>query len=264
MSIAPGILIPAPTIEKRAGELYDAITWTTDSTDRWQGGVSFEDVLRGHTIGLLGDPTCDGVPGLPKDLSQKGRAEEVDGKAFTIFGAFNCGPVGNSPADANATALQRLLAYQNRALERAVFDEDDAVASPDVSDIDEVSVGTELKTRHALAALDKAFAARYPGRGVLVVGLRVVLDLAPVIDVDGTTITTKTGHRVVVIPSLDDGVMMLLPPIVGVQSEVFNSSTREGDLLDRSVNDLYAVAEKTFVIVFDATVAVRTTFTPTD
>lgn len=264
MSIAPGILVPAPTIEKRAGELIDAIQWATDSSERWQGGVSYEDVLRGHTIGLLGDPTCDGVPGLPKDLSRKGRASEVDGASFTVFGAFNCGPVGNTPEDANGLALQRLLAFENRALERAIFDETEAVAMPNVSDIEEVSVGTELKTRHALATLDREFATRYPGNGVLVIGIRAALDLANVLDIDGNVIRTKTGHRVVVIPSLADGEMMLLPPIIGYRSEVFNSSTRSGDLLDRTVNNLYAVAEKTFVIVFDPSVAVRTTFTPTD
>ena len=41
------------------------------------------------------------------------------------------------------------------------------------------------------------------------------------------------------------------PALFGYRSEVFDSSDRSGDLFDRSLNNLYAVAERSFLLGFD-------------
>jgi hypothetical protein len=51
------------------------------------------------------------------------------------------------------------------------------------------------------------------------------------------------------------------PALFGYRSEVFNSSARPGDLLDRAQNNLYAVAERTYVIGFDPCPVVKATYT---
>jgi hypothetical protein len=45
--------------------------------------------------------------------------------------------------------------------------------------------------------------------------------------------------------------MFVTPAMFGYRSEVFPSSAVRGDLLDRSKNDLYAVAERNYVLGFD-------------
>ena len=51
------------------------------------------------------------------------------------------------------------------------------------------------------------------------------------------------------------------PALFGYRGDIFTSSNRPGDLLDREDNTLYAIAEREYVIGFDPCPVVKATLT---
>jgi hypothetical protein len=51
------------------------------------------------------------------------------------------------------------------------------------------------------------------------------------------------------------------PPLFGYRGEVFTSSSRPGDLLDREFNWLHAIAERTYSLGFDPCPVIEATYT---
>src|SRR5699024_3125298 len=62
---------------------------------------------------------------------------------------------------------------------------------------------------------------------------------------------TRLGTPVVAGTGYAGDTVIGSPRVFGYRSEVFTSSNNAGDLLDRSTNDLYAVAERRYVLGFD-------------
>lgn len=62
-----------------------------------------------------------------------------------------------------------------------------------------------------------------------------------------TTVLGDTGTA----PAAGTEFIAASPSLMGYRSEVFGSSSRDGDLLDRARNDLYGIAERNYLIGYD-------------
>jgi hypothetical protein len=79
----------------------------------------------------------------------------------------------------------------------------------------------------------------------------------------GRMYTRSLQTPVIVGEGYATGMIFGTAPLFGYRSDVFTSSERRGDLLDRSNNNLYAIAERTYLVGFDPCPVLKVTFTPT-
>jgi hypothetical protein len=81
----------------------------------------------------------------------------------------------------------------------------------------------------------------------------------PAITADGTALTgtapgiavTTTTQGGVTLPAAGHEFVAATPNLFGYRSQIFESTNRPGDLLDRSVNNLYGLAERNYLIGMD-------------
>jgi hypothetical protein len=59
--------------------------------------------------------------------------------------------------------------------------------------------------------------------------------------------TGPTGQ----VPAVSTSWVYVAPALFGYRGDPFDSSARPGDLFDRSLNNLYAVAERSYLLGFD-------------
>lgn len=205
--------------------------------------------------------------GLPKDLdSNSGDLGLAD--PFTVYGHFNCSPVGFSPEMAQDRATQHLIAGEEARVEQAFWTGDllnDPNLAESANDVTPNPPGTAISASAALAVLEDFIAVGYGSLGVIhmtrgvaallladrklvATGARLTTGLGtPVVAGAGYPGTSKTGAD----PGVGEAWAYATPALFGYRSEVFTSSNRSGDLLDRGTNDLYAIAERTYLLGFD-------------
>jgi hypothetical protein len=80
-----------------------------------------------------------------------------------------------------------------------------------------------------------------------------VLLESQVLMVTGSVLATRLGTPVVAGAGYPDGSIRATPALFGLRSEVFFSSRKDYPTIDARQNDLYAVAERTYLIGFDPT-----------
>lgn len=234
-------------------------------TERWENGTTWE-TLTLDGIGGLGSPDRENdgaVQGLPKTLTANG-GEWGEALPFTVYGHFTCSPLGWSPADAQAQAEQHLLVREEARVEQALWTGDLGNAPALDAAFTELT-SAEVGVAHAIGLLEQHIASEYGSLGMIHLS-RAAATVAlaeDVVEVRGTRLYTRLGTPVVAgtgYPGtgvngevVADGTEWILgtPPLFGYRSEVFTSSNRPGDLLDREDNDLYAVAERTYLLGFD-------------
>ena len=116
-----------------------------------------------------------------------------------------------------------------------------------------VDLGT-LPPPDALAAVEDFLATSYGSLGVLHmsrgVALRLTGPAGPILATGGRLHTT-VGTPVVAGARYSSDRIVATPALLGYRSEVFTSSATPGDLLDRARNDLYAVAERSYLVGWD-------------
>jgi hypothetical protein len=78
----------------------------------------------------------------------------------------------------------------------------------------------------------------------------------------GGRMFTRIGTPVAVGAGYPDEAIVGTAAMFGYRSEVFTSSNRPGDLLNRANNDLTAIAERTVLVGFDPCPVIKVTFTP--
>lgn len=209
--------------------------------------------------------TRDDPIGIPKTLTSNAGGVGVANQ-FTVYGHFTCSPVGYSQTDAQDRATEHLLAREEQRVEQALWTGDlgNFPALQDAATVD-VTVGAIDDLAIALGALEQYIATNYGNLGVIhmtraaaLVGLgrdlltssggRLYTALGtPVVAGGGYPGTGPAGEAAAA------GTTWLYgsPALFGYRSEVFDSSSRPGDLFDRAQNNLYAVAERTYLLGFD-------------
>lgn len=244
------------------GGLFSVLPFRTDASGHWGNGVTWESLSCAPASGI-GDPSCDPeeeTVGLPK--ADAVGAENGEASPFTIYFKEKCDPVGRASIAQDRVTSSLLVKEQFRA-EQALWT-GDLGNTPNFQTAE--SVGDSTDPRYVLGSLTRV-ARRDYGMGVLHVG---TIGAAVLVDHDlivqrGDAWFTVFGDQVVIgagYPEVEGGPIIgaadpgnvyavMTPPLFGYRSDVFTSSERSGDLLDRRTNDLYAVAERTYVLGFD-------------
>jgi len=233
------------------------------TADRWENGVTFEALTCEPVMGI-GQPQCDPeeTVGLPKTLDAAGN-EIGAASPFTVYGHFSCAPVGWTPEAAQGRASAHLLAREEARVEQALWTGDLGNTPNLVTDVTVLAGGAALPLGSGIAALENWLATSYGSLGVIHVTRAAALELLRdgYIEARNGRLETVLGTPVVAgagydgsgptAPGEGQAWAYATPALFGYRSEVFTSSSLAGDLLDRGVNTLYAVAERTYLLGFD-------------
>ena len=252
MAVAPAAWIDAPARMPLPYGLFSVVAFT-EGAGRWANGAEWDAGTCAPARGI-GDPSCDPedeTEGLPKNLTY----DPSTGSAspFTVYGVWACSPVGTTPAQAEEKARQHLLAREEARVEQALWT-GDLGNTPNLDAL----AGTP-PTAASLAAgvglVEATLAAGYGSAGVLHMSRALASELltAGGAETSGGRLRTKLGTPIVAgsgYPVADRRVIGTAP-VFGYRSEVFAPSATPGDLFDPRRNDLYAVAERTYLLGFD-------------
>lgn len=262
MSYAPAQVVDGITRQPLPYGLFSVLVPRTSPDPHWQNGIQWESLTCAPASGI-GDPNCDPeeeTTGLPKNFAPSGDVGEAT--PFTVYGSYECSPVGHTVEYAQDRATEHLLAREEFRVEQALWtgDLDNEGFAEDAD-----SVGTGLSISRAVAALDRWIATNYGSLGVIHM-TREAADLAvsalvvvarpnglytnvgtPVVAGSGYPGTGPTGQ----VPDDDSTYIYATPALLGYRSEPFPGVTPPSAGLDKSKNDLYAVSERTYVVGWD-------------
>lgn len=268
MAKTPPALVAAPARTPLPFGLGSVIAWRTG--DRWEGGVQWDSLTCEPARGR-GAPDCDpeaDVIGLPKPLSDfNGPNFDGLGTPFTVYGEFSCSPVGGGWERASATAEAHLTAREEARAEQALWT-GDLGNVPNFSGANGADAPVELgefgAAQAALAAVEQGIAAQYGSLGVIHLSRSTATLLRRYLtNRGGRLYTTALDTPVIAGTGYPDGEIVGTGAMFGYRSDIFTSSNRPGDLLDRANNDMYAIAERTYVLGIDPCAIVHATFTDT-
>lgn len=268
-TIAPGALVTGAARQPLPYGLFSTFTARPQGADRWEaGGVQWESLACDLADGIgpwQVPPTS--TTGLPKDLASGTSAIGSFGSAlpFTVYGHFTCSPVGWTPERAQEMALQHLLTREEYRVEQALWT-GDLGNTPKLQDAGTTTVTVAgAGVAETVGLLENWLATNYGSVGVIhMTRQAAVIGLArEVLVTSGGRLTTQLGTPVAAgsgypgtgpagqAAAASTSWIFATPALFGYRSEVFDSSDRSGDLFDRSLNNLYAVAERSFLLGFD-------------
>lgn len=260
--IAPPQLVSgAPRIPLAYG-LFSVLAFR-GGEERWINGVKW-DVPTCEPIGGIGSPECDpaDVIGLPKELTG-GDSAPGEASPFGVYGHFTCSPIGNTLEHAEERARLHLQTREEGRVEQALWT-GDLGNKPNFKTATPIQAGA-VGVRLAVAKLEREIATSYGALGMIHVSRDVAtLGLARgVFETKGGRMFTKQGTPVIAgagyggagptgtaAPAGSEWAVVT-PALFGYRSEIFIPSSFPGDLLDRRNNDLYGVAERSYLIGWD-------------
>lgn len=266
--VVPGTLVPAPTRAALPYGLFSVVTPRAEGDGRWQSGIEFETQPCPGELGAIGAFDCDdpaATVGIPKTLDARGSAVG-EGTPFTLYGHFNCSPIGWSPEAAQAMADADLLRGEEAGAEAAFWTgalgNVANLAGVGMDDAPTVVTGGDVAV--SVGALEDYLGAYHQAVGIIHMtrSMAVAAIAADVVEVRSGRLYTVLGTPVVAgagypgtAPDGNASVattwMYATGPMVAYRSDIFTSSSVPGDLLTRGTNDLFAVAERTYVLGID-------------
>lgn len=267
MPMAPSAVVSGAARLTLPFGLFSQVTMRP-AGDRWESGVTWES-LTCDPVGGLGSPDVlnEGpgtTVGLPKTLT--GNVGSI-GTAlpFTVYGHFTASPAAFTPEAAEQRALDHLQTREEARVEQALWTGDlgnapslDA-APTDLTGATAVAVGT------ALGLLEEHIASTYGSLGMIHLTRAAALAAlagdwlearsgrlftrlgTPVIAGSGYPGTGPAGSAI----GAGEAWAFSSPALFGYRGAPFSSSNRSGDLLAKGTNDLYAVAERTYLLGYD-------------
>lgn len=251
MSFAPAQVVEGqPRVALPFG-LFSVLTPRSGSGDpHWGNGITWETLGCAPASGI-GQVDCDPETepiGLPKTFAGSGEMGEAE--PFTVYGSYSCSPVGHTVEYAQQRATEHLQAREEARVEQALWTGD---LGNNTFSTDAESVGSSLTVVKAVASLEKWLAQNYGSLGVLhmdrhlaTVGLK-----EGVLAARGNVLYTVLGTPVVAGAGYDGPEVYATPALLGYRSDIFPGVSPASAGFDRSNNDLYAVAERTYVVGWD-------------
>lgn len=257
---SPRLLVSAVPRTPAPYGLFTVATMRATVDPHWQTGVEWQSEPC-RQPGLIGPPDCDpsdstgeGTLGLPKDFSDAGPGLD-DASPFTLYAPWLCSPVGHSSESAEQQARDQLAAAEQFGVEHAIWS-GQVDSQPSLADAEAVADGP-LDPLSALATLEQQFSAQIGSQGVLHCSRYAATILVKQADLvaGASRLTTPLGTPVISGSGYGDPHperLVITPPPFVYRGEVFTSSDRTGDLFDRDHNDLYAIAERTYLVGWDS------------
>lgn len=257
MAFAPAAVVDGPVRQPLPYGLFSVVSLAEVSEDRWENGVVWQALACADpTNVVVGD--CDAPEGFPKVFPDAPWAEgEAD--AFTVYAPYKCNPIGGGS----------LQTAQDNAREILRLREEAQVESRIWTSI--TTGATALaggSPKEALAQAEQWIAENYGSLGVIHMSRYVAVFFKGLIEAKGNQMQTILGTPVVVGAGYPDEspTLVATPAMFGYRSDIFESTSRPGDLLDRSVNTLFGIAERSYLIGIDpcgtATAALTLTEAP--
>lgn len=236
--------------------LFSVLSLRESSDPHWANGITWE-AMTCDPVSAIDDPDCNTVITMHfADSSNTGVAT-----AFTTYGSYLCGtPGGRTLEQGQESATAHLLAREEAQAEFQVWKRL-ATYPPTI-----LGGGTALSVSQALATLENWLGGTYGSLGVIHAprgaveamgkryaqpsGSRLSTTIGtPVVAGSGyVSGTTPTGGSAA---SAGEAWVLASPALFGYRGQVFTSSDRPEDLLDTGHNNLYAVAERQYVVGFD-------------
>lgn len=249
MAYARPIRVAAPARTPLAFGLGSVIAWRPG--ERWENGVEWTGPTCLPAAGR-GGPNCETAVGLPKDFDA--HPTNGDANSFVVYGSDHCSIVGSSFEEAQSRATAHLESREEARAEQALWT-GDLANTPNFSGANGYTAPTDLGAKDspqaALAAVEGALASNYGSVGVIHMSRQTAVLLRRWLVANGGRLTTTLGTPVVAGAGYPDGKIIGSPSLFGYRSEIFTSSDRAGDLLDRSNNEMYAIAERSYLIGFE-------------
>lgn len=267
MLIAPAALVEGAARLPLPYGLFSAVAMRP-SGDRWENGVLWEPGTTSE-LGAVPAPDCESPTDI--DLGLTANVEDAgEASSFTVYGYYHGNPIATSPEVAQAKALDHLLNREEARVEKALWTGDLGNTPSLAGTAELLEVDDPYTYVEGLALLEQTVAADYGSLGVIHMTRQMAsvgLSLQALSARNGK-LTTALGTPVVAGAGYDgsdpDGqdapegqsYVYVTPQLFGYRSEPFTSSGRPGDLLDRTDNTLYAIAERTYLIGFDTATGV--------
>lgn len=259
MAMAPATVVDPIARTALPFGLLSVVTPRPTGDNRWENGAVWEPLACGPASGI-GPVDCDPETptiGLPKTFPESAGTDEA--VPFTIYGSYECSPIGHSLEYAQQRATEHLIAREEARAEQALWT-GDLGNTPNFTEGD-AAPGGALEPRLALATAEQYIATNYGSLGVIHMTrlLASLLTAEGSLVVRGTRLFTVLGTPVVAgagYPAESpDGVagqyMVATPALMVYRSEVFTPTNRAGDLLDRLQNNMHGVAERAYLIGYD-------------
>lgn len=261
---APAPVVEGPTRTALPYGLFSVLTPRPETADggKWQNGITWESLTCAPASGI-GEPECepDSTIGLPKNFAEGILVGEAS--PFTIYGTFKCSPGGRTIQEAQNLATRHLLTREEARVEQALAT-GDLGNTPNFTEAEVIVEGAFFD--QGIGALEQFAAQEYGSQAVIHLPREAAQVAAyhgvtfnggvartalgtPVVFGSGYTGASPTGDRA----PLGSGNVWgyVTPALVGYRSEIIYPTNRLGDLLDRASNDLYSIAERTYVIGWD-------------
>ena len=211
--------------------------------------------------------TGESTLGLPKSLEPNG-GDFGDASPLYVYGHYNCSPIGTSFEMAAERARQHLLVREEARVEQALWTGDlgnvpNFAAANGYPALEDAGTFAEADAWLAVSALEQAIATGYGSLGVLHMSREVATWLTDrgQLRASGSRLVTPLGTPVVAGTGYGSDKIVATGALFGYRGEVFTSSDTPGDLLDRRNNNLYAIAERAYVLGFDPCGAAVATLT---
>ena len=236
--------------------LFSVLNFDTPTEPHWQaGGVTWEPL--GQTgIDSVGHPDdTDGSPsmGVPKNFDMSAPGPFPTATPFSVYGHQKMTPVAWDQASAEEKALEHLRAFEELQVESNLW-YGSADNTPNLTD-GITAVGSPTDPAEAVWLLEDFLAETYGSKGVIHIARSLASELIAdkVLETKGSLLQTVLGTPVIASGSYPKTHVRATPALFGFRSEVFTSSQPGSPLLDVRNNDLYAIAERTYLIGFDPT-----------
>lgn len=250
--IAPPALVAPPARTPLPFGLGSVIAWRTG--ERWETGVEWDSITC-DPAGGRGGPHCDpdDVAGLPKEFD--GSPTHGDATPFVVYGHDKCSAIGGGGFEAAQTRANAHLVNREEARAEQALWTGDLGSVPNFAGANGYDAPEDLgefaSADEALAAIEQGISRVYGSLGVIHMSRATAILASRKLVTRGGRLFTNLDTPVVAGSGYPDGVMVGSPALIGYRSEAFTSSSRGGDLLDRANNDMYAIAERSYLIAFE-------------
>lgn len=244
MPVSSRMLVEAPLRESPPFGLFSVISFRAGE-DRWEGGVEWEQTSCVPLAPPVRQGCGMGSSGLPKQF-EPGGSDLGSADPFTVYGSYACVPTDLDHGQQVAT--QRLLRGEEAGVTAVLVE-------LIVSMLDGPPAVTGTDPAVGLGMAETALSSAGTS-GMLIMDRPTLTTLIRWgwADAEGGRMVTLTGATPIVLsPVLLDppGLILAAPLPLAYRSEIFTSSSRPGDLLDRGDNTLYAIAERSYLVGVD-------------
>lgn len=249
----PNAIIASPQRTPVPFGLFSVLTFSNAANERWENGATFE----GATCGLLngfGPLGCEdeSVNGLPRTYDDRGILWG-EAQAFSVYGTFQCAPVGYSLTDAEDRAVADLVLHEEATVEDILWHGHHGVEALESVE----SIGS-MSLVEAVAELEHRGAREYGAQGVIHMPRSTAMRAIAkgVLKTSGQRLTTELGTPVVAgagygtVDGTANDRIVITPPMVGRRSEAYPLGEAE-NLFDRGQNLMTTVAERDYLIGYD-------------